>query len=432
MKNLLCLFLLLFSTIAVHSQTPSWKSLAAKGEVHERHENAMTLVGNNMILIGGRGNKPLDILNTETMEWSQGAQPPFEIHHFQAAALDGLLYVLGAFTGGWPYETPLSHVLIYDVSEDLWITGPKIPENRRRGAAGVTVYQNKIYLVNGIINGHTSGWVNWLDEYDPYSNTWKILPNAPVARDHFQPVVIGDQLFVAGGRQSGSVTDNGFAGTVTETNVYDFKSGKWEVLSNIPTPRAGSATVVYNGNPTVLGGESDAQEAAHAEVEMLEISSGTWKKLPDMKKGRHGTQAVAVNNVIIIGAGSGNRGGGPELTSFEIFAPEENSEITAESLQKGELIVFPDQLNFSERKQQSFTIKNSSSNKAMLISYIETDDSEKIKLTSDFKSPLIIPPGETIELKMEIDEDLPKDFSGILFIKPAGKSAPLQIPLKVN
>lgn len=430
MKNLLCLFLLVFSAIAVHSQTLSWKNLPAKGEPHERHENALAIVGDNIILIGGRGNKPLDILNTKTMEWSQGAQPPFEIHHFQAVAMDGLLYVLGAFTGGWPFETPLSHVLIYDVSEDLWITGPKIPEDRRRGAAGVAIHQNKIYLVNGIINGHTSGWVNWLDEYDPYNNTWKILPNAPVARDHFQAVITGDQLFVAGGRRSGSVADNGFAGTVKETNVYDFKAQNWKVLADIPTPRAGSASVVYNGNPTILGGESDVQKAAHSEVEMLEISSGTWKKLPKMKQGRHGTQAVAINNSIIIGAGSGNRGGGPELTSFEIFSSEENPEVTAEPLEKGELTVSLDTLNFSQQSQQIFTLKNNSSNKAMLISYIQTNPSEKFKIKSDNKSPFIIPPGKTIEVKIEVARDLPKNLSGTLFIKPAGQSAPLEISLK--
>jgi len=432
MKNIQYLFLFLFSAIAVQAQTPSWKNLPVKGEAQERHENAMAIVGNNIILFGGRGSKTLDILNTETFEWSQGAQPPFEIHHFQTVVLDGLLYVIGAFTGGWPYETPLSHVLIYDVTEDIWITGEKIPENRRRGAAGVAIYNKKIYIVNGIINGHTSGWVNWVDEYDPYQNTWNVLPDAPVARDHFQAVVVADQLFIAGGRRSGSVENDGFAGTVKETNVYNFKSGKWEVLPDIPTPRAGTATIVYNGNPIVLGGESDAQEAAHNEVEIFEITSGTWKKLPPMKQGRHGTQAVKIDNNIIIGAGSGNRGGGPELKSFELFSSEKEPELSPEPLEKGELIISPTSLNFSGENQQSFILRNSSSNKAILISYLQTDHSESFLIKPTFESPLIVPPGGELQLEMEVNKDLPKDFSGTLYIKLAGKSAPLEIPIKLN
>src|SRR5690606_15819650 len=188
--------------------------------------------------------------------------------------------------------------------------------------------------------------------------------DAPVARDHFQAVVVEDQLYIAGGRRSGSVDNNGFAGTVNETNVYDFNSGKWEVLPDIPTPRAGTATVVYNGNPIVLGGESDTQEAAHNEVEMFEITSSTWKKLPNMKQGRHGTQAAEIGNKIIIGAGSGNRGGGPELKSFELFSSEKDPKLSNEPLEKGELTISSKSLNFSGKNQQSFILRNSSSNKA--------------------------------------------------------------------
>ena len=154
-------------------QTPSWTPLAAEGEPQERHENALVLAGGKIILLGGRGLKKLDILDLSEGKWTQGAQPPVEIHHFQAVQLDGLVYVMGALTGSWPNETPLGHILIYDPLEDVWAIGPKIPRERQRGAAGVVVHNNRIYMVNGIINGHSSGWVNWFDEYDPYTDTWK-------------------------------------------------------------------------------------------------------------------------------------------------------------------------------------------------------------------------------------------------------------------
>jgi N-acetylneuraminic acid mutarotase len=246
MRRYIFLLFILVST-STFSQELNWHSLEAEGEPLARHENALIAAGGKLILIGGRGEKPLDIYDPAAKTWSKGATPPFEIHHMQAVTLDGLIYILGAFTGSWPNETPLSHVLIYEVATDTWIIGPEIPENRRRGAAGVVVYKNKVYLVNGIINGHSSGWVNWLDEYDPYTGSWKTLASSPQARDHFQAAVIEDKLYVAGGRRSGS-TESGFGGTVAATNVYDFKTNSWEVVKDIPTPRAGTAATVLIKN----------------------------------------------------------------------------------------------------------------------------------------------------------------------------------------
>src|SRR5690606_13506186 len=111
--------------------------LTGEGTPHERHENALATSGNKLILIGGRGEKPVDIYDLTEKKWSKGAQPPMEIHHMQAVSLGGLIYILGGFTGSWPFETPISHVLIYDATEDKWTIGSEIPEDRRRGAAGV-------------------------------------------------------------------------------------------------------------------------------------------------------------------------------------------------------------------------------------------------------------------------------------------------------
>ncbi|UJH92612.1 galactose oxidase [Antarcticibacterium sp. 1MA-6-2] len=237
MRHFLFILILAFVSPTVHAQDLNWRNMEAANEPLARHENALVAVGEKIVLIGGRGEKPVDIYDIKEKKWSQGAQPPLEMHHMQAVSLDGLVYILGGFTGSWPYETPLTHILIYDLKEDTWTIGSEIPHGRRRGAAGAVAHNGKIYLINGIINGHTSGWVNWLDEYDPYTGQWKILADAPVARDHFQAVVINDKLFVAGGRRSGS-GETGFSGTVKETNVYDFKSNTWNTMADIPTPRA--------------------------------------------------------------------------------------------------------------------------------------------------------------------------------------------------
>lgn len=417
------------------AQSAAWHALPADGEAQERHENGFVRAGNKFILLGGRGMKAVDIYDSQTKQWSQGAPPPLEIHHMQAVALDGLVYVVGAFTGSWPYETPLSNMLIYDPLQDSWAIGPEIPANRRRGAAGVVTYQDKIYVVNGIINGHTSGWVSWLDEFDPASNQWRSLPDAPRARDHVHVAVIDDKLYVAGGRRSG-FSSEAFGSSVKETSVFDFTTQQWTELSSpggdIPTPRAGATAAVYQGNLLVIGGESDSQEAAHNEVEMLDVHSGSWTTLSPLNRGRHGTQAIYFDDMVIIGAGSGNRGGGPELNSFEIWSSRKNTDIPTEPLTKGELSASKDKLTFGHAgkgSRERIEIENSSGKQAILLSYILLDNTAAFELELPVKAPVVLAPGQKIPVTVIYKDNTANSPEARLLIKAFGNAAPLSIPL---
>ena len=108
----------------------------------------------------------------------------------------------------------------------------------RRGAAGVFVYKGKVYMVCGIQDGHWDGHVAWMDEYDPKTNQWKKLPDAPHVRDHVQAVVIDDKVYVAGGRRSTAKIGQVLNLTETAMDVFDFKTGKWTTLSRSPSARS--------------------------------------------------------------------------------------------------------------------------------------------------------------------------------------------------
>lgn len=288
----------------------------------ERHENGMAAANGKLYLIGGRGERGVDEYDPKTETWVPKAKPSLEMHHFQAVTYNNEIYILGGFTGGFPHEKPLTHIQIYNPVKDEWRTGPEIPADRLRGASGVFEYRNKIYLVCGIQDGHWDGHVTWFDEFDPKTNTWTKLPDAPRARDHFQVTVVDDKLYVAGGRRSSAKTKEFMNLTVGELDIYDFKTGKWttvEPAQNLPTHRAGTTTIAFGKKVLVIGGESDKQEPAHREVEAFNPKTGKWETLMPLLQGRHGTQAVLLNGKVYIVAGSANRGGGPELNSMEIL-----------------------------------------------------------------------------------------------------------------
>jgi hypothetical protein len=326
MKNyfyytLLFLCILSCKTSQIDFTNRTWQDFTPINECQKRHECAFSHAHNKLYLLGGRGVKPVEELDPLSKKWSKMVETPLEMHHFQAVAYKNEIYVLGALTGKYPHETPIEHIWIFNPIKNEWRKGAAIPKDRLRGAAAAFAYKDKIYVACGITDGHWDGHVTWFDAYDPLSNRWEKLPDAPHARDHISGTVIGDKLYLAGGRRSSAKTQQVFQLTVPETDVFDFKTQKWTTLpasNNIPTQRAGCTSIALGNNLIVIGGES-SQPKAHDEVECFDTKMQKWSPSPRLKTGRHGTQAVVLNGKIYIAAGSANKGGGPELTLVEIF-----------------------------------------------------------------------------------------------------------------
>ena len=283
-----------------------------------RHEAAFIGLNERYYLLGGRGIKPVDIYDPATQQWSEGASSPVEIHHFQPVVYDGKIHLLGAMTGGYPGETPLPEIHFYDPATDTWSTGATIPPDRRRGGAGAVVHDGKIYLVCGITDGHRGGHVAWLDAYDPATGAWTRLADAPRPRDHFQAVVHDNKLYALAGRTTVAAT-NPFANTIGAVDVYDFATDSWSTLPDtLPTHRAGNAAISLDDDILVLGGES-LQLVAHSEVEALNPTTGTWRTLDSLSRGRHGTGVIHHNGRLVMASGCGNHGGEPELDDMIVL-----------------------------------------------------------------------------------------------------------------
>ena len=303
----------------------SWQTLDCQGKPTGRHETAFVEVDGLFYLIGGREAKGrINRFNPETLTWDTAKATSPLIHHFQPVVLDDRVWMVGAMTGNYPKEPPMTHIQIYDPKADVWTEGPEMPEARRRGSAGTVVYNSKIYMVGGITLGHTSGTNAWFDEYDPHTNTWKKLPDAPHIRDHFHAVVLGDKLYCLGGRNTSfHEPDFGafFAAVIPEIDVYDFKTGTWSVLegaAGLPEGSAAGGTAVLGDCIVYFGGETDKEALSGCWA--FNPKTKTWKKLAPLNQGRHGSQAIVFQNRIYIAAGSPKRGGG-NVDSIEMLSP---------------------------------------------------------------------------------------------------------------
>ncbi len=280
-----------------------------------RHENSFVQAGDKFYLMGGRENaQTIDVYDYTLDSWvNLNNSAPFEFNHFQATEYQGLIWVIGAFqTNAFPNEIAAEHIWAFDPATQEWIQGPQIPAARRRGGAGLVVFNNKFYVVAGNTDGHDGGYTAMFDEYDPATGQWTPLADAPRARDHFAAVVIDDKLYAAGGRLSGG-PGGVFAPTIAEVDVYDFTAGSWSTLpvgQNIPTERAGASAVNYNDRLVVIGGEISTQSNALATTEEYDPGTTSWRQLGDLNFARHGTQAIVSGNGIFILSGSPTMGGG--------------------------------------------------------------------------------------------------------------------------
>ena len=301
---------------------PTWKPLETINRPHRRHEAAFVQCNGRFYLLGGRRVQPVDIFDPATRTWTEGSRPPMEIHHFQPVVWDDKILMVGAMTKGYPREKTLDRILVYEPEIDRWTWGAEIPKDRRRGGAGSVIHDGYLYLVSGIQNGHWDGWVPWLDRYDLKNQTWERLPDAPRSRDHFQAAVIGDEIYAAGGRRSSASTKQVLDLTIEEVDVYNIKTGQWRTLpksSNLPIPRAGCFSFVRDSELVIAGGESMLQQRAHNEIHSLDTTTGKWRIDSRFDVGRHGTGIVQWEGKLYTVAGSGERGGTPELDTTEIL-----------------------------------------------------------------------------------------------------------------
>jgi hypothetical protein len=315
-------------------ETGTWTNLNTTNTPIERHENAFAAVNGKLYLIGGRGVKRVEIYDPATRTWSDGATPPFQMHHFQAVVKDDRIYVVGAYTGTCcDSEYGVDFVYYYNTGNNTWVKSHAVPTNRRRGSAAAVLYNDKIYVVGGIEGGHgapATGYT-WFDEYDPTTGQWKVLPDAPRKRDHYHAVVFNNKLYLIGGRDTSNPAYT--SANIGEVDIYNFTTSTWSTLSsskNLPTVRGGTTSILYHGEILVIGGESSKQTLAHDETEAFDPISESWRTLAPLIVGRHGTQAALFDDAVYIAAGAAQQGGSPELDSIERFESGSTNETFAD------------------------------------------------------------------------------------------------------
>jgi len=137
-----------------------------------RHEADCIRINDKVAVLGGRESAVVEYYDPAANTWTKTGSAPLVFSHFQAAYVNGLVYVIGAMVGSYPLEANVPDIDIHNPTTKTWAKGPAIPVSRQRGGAATGVYNNKIYIAGGNTKGHSPGWVAWFDVFDPATNTW--------------------------------------------------------------------------------------------------------------------------------------------------------------------------------------------------------------------------------------------------------------------
>ena len=324
-----------FAFASIHSGGGHWKVLNGKHDIAGRSECGMAAVNGKLYLMGG-DDTAVESFDPATLTWTKKAKSPVAMNHIQPVAFQNKVYVLEAFSeGGFPNQKSMANVMIYDTEKDSWKKGGVMPEDRRRAAAGAAEYHGKLYLVAGIQHGHSSGTNAMFDVYDPKTDRWTALADAPHIRDHCAAAVIQDKLYAVGGRNTSYHEADNFMAfmshTVLEVDYYDFKTGKWSTLSaKLPLGSGGGSMVNMNDKLYYIGGE----RATETEQNRPRKSSfcfdpaapDHWTETDSLNTGRNGMSAAVIKDKIYVFGGAGSpppngMPGGPPAKSGKPWGP---------------------------------------------------------------------------------------------------------------
>lgn len=269
-----------------------------------RQEHAVVALGDEIYVIGGftpNVTATVEAFNPASETWRSVADFPVALHHANAAAIAGRLYVAGFYLGA-SFTDADPRVFEYDPAADTWTPRAPMPAGTERASACVATFDGRMYLFGGA----RAGSVTDASVYDVASDTWRALPPLPEPREHCLAGEIDGTLIIASGRSGG------IGGFEANTWAFDPAAEAYTARAAIPTPRGGTAGAVLGGRLYVFGGEGNVAHPSGVfpQIEAYDPATDTWAALPDMEGPRHGFGAAALGDSIYLPGGAVTQGFG--------------------------------------------------------------------------------------------------------------------------
>jgi N-acetylneuraminic acid mutarotase len=277
---------------------PSWITLA-DSPLSARQDPAVALTGSEYLVWGGTTeNADGAAYDPMTNTWRMLAASPLAARSRAIAVWTGTKLVVwggqATTTSGEAVGDVLDDGALYDPVADAWYPIAEAPGGGRVSLGATAVWSGSEMLVFG------GSAVDQGIAYDPVGNTWRVLPDAPIdARSRAASVWTGSEMVVWGGARFG---DGGtFERNFDDGAAYDPATDSWRLLPPAPMQAAvvdaawtGSEVVFtpgYSGDPNGIPNAEDGGGA-------YDPTTDSWSALTWL--GQHpGTELVAAGDDIV-------------------------------------------------------------------------------------------------------------------------------------
>lgn len=177
-------------------------------------------------------------------------------------------------------------LMVNFLSEDRWLSynSLKMPRSNFASAS----YESNIYAIAGNSDAGPSDVTEMFSKTD---DTWSLLKNKPTAVTDVGAVLIGEKIYIPGGKIDGiNVTD--------KLEVFDPRRNTWEEKSNLPTGLSDYASVAFAGNMYLFGGWDGSK--IKDIVLKYDPDQDVWIELSKLPYPLVSANAVQLENRIII------------------------------------------------------------------------------------------------------------------------------------
>ncbi|HTQ20305.1 Kelch repeat-containing protein, partial [Mycobacterium sp.] len=264
---------------------------------HARAAGAAAVVGNKIVVVGGRtaGTSPAEVIPTEVFDgtsWHDAAGIPVPGDHLAAASDGTYLYVVG----GRRIEVTSNTAAVqrFDPATDRWTQLPAAPG--KVSDAGAAIVGGRLIVVGGESIGTVFNTV-WA--YDLTSSTWTSLPDLAAPRHGLAVAAIGSTLYaIDGASQPGHNASTSTMQTLTVLPGPAQPAGSWQLgTASLYAIQQVGAAVDKSGRIWVAGGLTDAQDAT-AKTQFYDPSIGVWTPGPNLPVQLHHAMMVSYHNTV--------------------------------------------------------------------------------------------------------------------------------------
>lgn len=251
-----------------------WVQVASMSQ--RRSYIASAQVGDEILVAGGMvgdSGRPLATFSrydAPTDRWENLPALPIATRAAAAAAVDGVLYVIGGTTS----EGNTAAVWAWD--GEAWSSRAPLPSPRFNHAA--VALGGEVYVLGGFRDGKE---LREVLVYDPGADRWRSSTPLPRPNHAFGVVAFRGEVWTIGGRRGEEL--------LREVEILDPRSGTWRAGPAMPKPMELLGTVV-------VGDEIHA--VWESTYQILDTPSGSWRDGPTPGVTRHALRLFHIGNAL--------------------------------------------------------------------------------------------------------------------------------------